>query len=302
MTAPYLTDEHHGDGFDLWLGDSCERMPEIPDDSVDFTICSPPFASLFTYSDSERDLGNSRDRAQFLQHYAFIIREQLRILKPGRVAAIHVQQIATRKNVDGYIGITDFRGDVIRAFESEGWWFAREITIDKNPQAQAIRTKAHNLMFATKNRDSAYSMPALADYLLLFRKPGENDVPINQTDDHWTRVSNDEWIKLAHPIWYHVEEGNTLNTAIAKEDADERHIAPLQLGLIADAIRLWSNPGELVFTPFLGIGSEVHEAIRLERRGLGIELKPSYWSTAVTNCERAAGLKDQVSVLDVLDA
>ena len=297
----YVTDEAAGENWRLLLGDSCERLAEIPDGSVDLSVCSPPFAQLFNYSPSPRDLSNSRDRGEFFQHYRFIIGEQLRVTRPGRLACVHVQQITTTKTAHGVIGMTDFRGEVIDAFTDAGWIFHGEVTIDKDPQAQAIRTKAQALMFQTLRRDSAMTRPALADYLLMFRAPGDNPVPINGD------VDNDTWIEWARPIWrgvddssaweamveeglivpracwYDIKETNTLNVRVARDDADERHICPLQLDLIERCVRLWSNPGELVLTPFAGIGSEVYTAVKLGRRGLGIELKPSYWRTAVDN-------------------
>lgn len=282
-TSAYITDDAEGENWRIMLGDSCERMAEIPDDSVDLSVYSPPFASLFTYSPSERDLGNSATRSEFIEHYGYIIRENLRITKPGREVCVHVQQLTTTKAIHGYVGLTDFRGDVIRAYEANGWRFYGEVTVNKDPQAQAIRTKAHALTFATKNRDSSGTRPGLADYLLIFKKPGDNAVPITQTDGHWTRVSNDEWIEWAQPVWWDIKETNTLNVRVARDEADERHICPLQLDSIERCIRLWSNPGETVFTPFAGIGSEVYVARKLERYGLGCELKPSYWRTAVAN-------------------
>ena len=294
-TDDYVTAEESGDTWDLWLGDSCERMAEIPDDSVGLSVYSPPFASLFTYSPSVRDLGNSASRGEFFDHYGFIIRENLRITMPGRICAVHVQQLTTTKGHHGVIGMTDFRGDVIRAYMDAGWIFHGEVTVDKDPQAQAIRTKAQALMFVTKNRDSSMTRPALADYLLLFRKPGDNAVP-SKND-----VSNEEWIDWARPVWLDIRETNTLNERVARDEADERHICPLQLDFIERVVRLWSNRDETVFSPFAGIGSEIHTAVRLGRRGLGIELKPSYWRTAVANLrdldERMAlpALFDEVS-------
>ncbi len=294
-TDDYVTAEESGDTWDLWLGDSCERMAEIPDDSVGLSVYSPPFASLFTYSPSVRDLGNSASRGEFFDHYGFIIRENLRITMPGRICAVHVQQLTTTKATNGVIGMTDFRGDVIRAYMDAGWIFHGEVTVDKDPQAQAIRTKAQALMFVTKNRDSSMTRPALADYLLLFRKPGDNAVPIKND------VSNEEWIDWARPVWLDIRETNTLNERVARDEADERHICPLQLDFIERVVRLWSNRDETVFSPFAGIGSEIHTAVRLGRRGLGIELKPSYWRTAVGNLrdldERMAlpALFDEVS-------
>lgn len=277
MSEPYITDDAAGESWRLMLGDSCERLAELPDESVDLSVYSPPFASLFTYSPSERDLGNSASRAEFLEHYGFIIRENLRLTKPGRICCVHVQQLTTTKVTHGYTGLTDFRGEVIRAYVDNGWYFHGEVTVNKDPQAQAIRTKAHALTFATKNRDSAGTRPALADYLLLFRKPGDNAVPIKND------VTNDEWIDWAQPVWWDIRETNTLNVRVARDEADERHICPLQLDFIERCVRLWSNPGEVVLSPFAGIGSEVYTARRLGRYGLGCELKPSYWRTAVDN-------------------
>jgi len=276
-TTDYITDDAHGKHWRLMLGDSCERLAEIPDDSVHLSVYSPPFASLFTYSPSIRDLGNSSSRAEFIEHYGYIIRENLRVTVPGRIACVHVQQLTTTKATHGYTGLTDFRGDVIRAYVDNGWHFHGEVTVNKDPQAQAIRTKAHALTFATKNRDSSGTRPALADYLLLFRKPGDNPIPIKND------VSNDEWIEWAQPVWWDIKETNTLNVRVARDDADERHICPLQLDFIERCIRLWSNPGEVVLSPFAGIGSEVYMARKLGRYGLGCELKPSYWRTAVDN-------------------
>lgn len=324
----YVTDEARGEGWAMLLGDSCERLAEIADGSVDLSVCSPPFASLYTYSPSLRDLGNCSTRGEFLAHYRFIIREQLRVTKPGRNACVHVQQVATKKVVDGYIGLTDFRGDVIRAFQAEGWIFYGEVTIWKNPQAQSIRTKAHALTFRSKNRDSAASRPALADYLLIFKKPGENAAPIPH-EATVGEVTNDDWIEWAAPIWYDageydheyddgdtpagssppvsgtmlggehlspvwttIRETGTLNERSAREDRDERHLAPLQLDFIERCIRLWTNPGEHVLSPFAGIGSEGYVAVRLGRAFTGIELKRSYWETAVTNLRDAEAQRD----------
>ncbi len=316
-TDAYLTDDARGENWHLMLGDSCERLAELADASIDLSICSPPFAQLYNYSPSPRDLSNSRDRAEFFEHYRFIIREQLRVTKPGRLACVHVQQITIQKVLHGYVGLTDFRGQVIAAFEDEGWIFHGEVTIDKDPQAQAIRTKAQSLLFVTKERDSSAFRPALADYVLFFRAPGDNAVPVK------TDVTNDEWIAWARPIWpgtsdeqtasaiaelgllvprpawYDIRETNTLNTRVAKEDADERHICPLQLDLVERLVRLWSNPGETVLTPFAGIGTEVYVAVKCGRRGVGIELKASYWRTAADNLRI---LEDQLATPTLLDS
>lgn len=278
---PYIIDNAEGDSWRLMLGDSCERLAELPEDSIDLSVYSPPFSSLYTYSPSERDLGNSKNDDEFFAHYLFILAEILRVTKPGRNSCVHVQQVTMSKATYGYVGMSDFRGKVIQAHIDAGWIFYGEITVDKDPQAQAIRTKAHCLMFQTLHRDSASSRPALADYLLLFKKPGDNAVQIK------TDVSNDEWIEWAHPIWWGIRESGTLQYRSARDNADDRHICPLQLDFIERCIRLWSNPGETVLSPFAGIGSEGHVAIGKGRRFIGCELKPSYWDTAVKNLERA---------------
>ena len=295
----YVTADESGENWTMMLGDACERLGEIATDSVDLSVQSPPFAGLFIYSPSPRDLGNSASTGEFMQHYSFVIREQLRVTRPGRWACVHVQNTTTTKATNGHMGVVDFRGDVIREFVKAGWIFGGEVTVFKDPQAQAIRTKAHALMFVTKNRDSAGSRPALADYLLLFRKPGDNAVPIK------TDVTNDEWIEWAGPIWrdhhdggwlaedgficpvwFGIRESDTLNVKVARVDADERHITPLQLAFVDRCVRLWSNPGELVLSPFAGIGSELYQAVKRGRRATGVELKPSYFHTAVENLRR----------------
>jgi DNA modification methylase len=251
---------------------------------------------LFTYSPSDRDLGNCRDHAEFQEHYRYIIDQVLRVTKPGRLCVVHCAQIATQKARDGAIGLYDFRGDIIRNHVEAGWIFHGEVTIDKDPQAQAIRTKATALMFQTLKRDSSMSRPALADYILLFRKRGDNATVIAPDCD------NDTWIQWARPVWYGIRESNTLNVAVARDDEDERHICPLQLDLIERCVRLWSNRGETVLSPFMGIGSEVYTAVKWGRRGLGIELKPSYWRTAVTNLRRLEEELSRPSLLDEASA
>lgn len=272
-TDAYITDESKGENWEFWLGDSAERMPEIEAESIDLSIYSPPFESLYTYSASPRDMGNSLDRSDFFEQYGFIIRENLRITKPGRLACIHVAQTALLKSRDGYVGLTDFRGDVIRAYLAAGWIYWGEATVDKDPQAQAIRTKAQQLMFVSKNKDSTIVRPAMADYLLMFKKPGDNAVRVK------TDVSNEEWIEWARPVWLDIREGNTLNAKVARQSDDERHLTPLQLDFIERCVRLYSNPGEKVFTAFGGVGSELYVAVKNGRRALGIELKASYWQT-----------------------
>lgn len=290
----YATAEASGDAWDFWLGDSAERMTEIQSDTVHLSVYSPPFQSLYTYSPSVRDMGNSVDRDDFFDQYGYIIRENLRITIPGGIACVHVQQTTTTKATHGVIGMTDFRGDVIRAYQAAGWIYYGEVTVDKDPQAQAIRTKAHALTFATKNRDSSGSRPALADYLLIFKKAGDRYAPVKND------VTNDEWIEWARPIWYGIQETNTLNARIARESDDERHLTPLQLDFIERCVRLYSNRGELVFTAFGGVGSELYVAVKNGRRALGIELKPSYWATGVRYLEELENEMAQPTLMDLL--
>ncbi len=294
---PYVTDDAEGDGWRLMLGDSCERLAELGDDSIDLAIYSPPFASLFTYSPSERDLGNSADMGQFLTHYRFIVDELLRVTKPGRLVAVHCQQVTLQKAKDGVMGLTDFRGDLIRCHMDAGFIFHGECTINKDPQLQALRTKAHALMFASLRRDGCNVRPALADYLLIFRVPGENAVPVNCDD-----IDNPTWVEWAFPVWVGIRESATLNAAAGRDDDDERHICPLQLPLIERCVRLWSNKGETILSPFAGIGSEGHEAVRLGRQFVGVELKPSYWATACDNLAKAVAERDANTLFAQTDA
>lgn len=276
-----------GNGWSVVNGDCVEVVGAMAEESVDLSVYSPPFISLYTYTASERDMGNCASAAEFFEHFGFLIRELLRVTKPGRLTCCHVAQVAAMLERDGYIGLKDFRGDTIRAFQQHGWIYHGEVCIDKDPQAQAIRTKSKGLLFVQMRKDSSWSRQALADYILVFRKPGENAVPI-QPD-----ITNDQWIQWARPIWYGIRESDTLHVAEARADDDERHICPLQLGTIERCIRLWSNPGELVLSPFAGIGSEGYEAVRLNRRFIGVELKPQYAVVAGKNLQAAELAKTQ---------
>jgi DNA modification methylase len=281
----------HGDDWSLVNGDCIEEIAaHVADEVIDLSVYSPPFISLYTYTATERDMGNCATAKEFFEHLGFLQRELLRVTKPGRLTCVHVAQIPAMLSRDGYIGMKDFRGDAIRAYEANGWIYHGEVCIDKDPQAQAIRTKSKSLLFVQLRKDSSWMRMALADYILLFRKPGENAVPI-QPD-----LTNEDWIEWARPIWYGIRESDTLQVAEARDDDDERHICPLQLGTIERCVRLWSNPGELVLSPFAGIGSEGYESVRLDRRFLGIELKASYYNLAVRNLRAAEHAKAQGSL------
>jgi DNA modification methylase len=281
-----ITNDH----YTLMLGDSCERLAEIPDVSIDLSVFSPPFQSLYTYSPTERDLGNSRDASEFYRHFSYIIDHLLRVTKPGRNCCVHVQQIAATLTGDGFIGLKDFRGEVIAAFLNRGWFYHGEVCIDKNPQVQAIRTKAKGLLFVQLHKDASWMRPGLADYILVFRKPGENAVPILPD------MTNEEWIQWAHPVWYNIKETKTLNAAEGRDANDERHVCPLQLETLERCIRLWSNPGDMVLDPFAGIGSSGFVSLKYGRMFTGIELKPSYFRTAQKNLERILRNKTQATL------
>lgn len=285
-----------GNGWTLTNGDCVEGVAELPDDSIGLSVYSPPFLSLYTYSATERDMGNCASSAEFFEHFGYLLRELLRVTKPGRHTCVHVAQVAAMLERDGYIGLKDFRGDTIRAYIDAGWIYHGEVCIDKDPQAQAIRTKAKGLLFVQMRKDSSWSRPALADYILVFRKPGTNTEPIHPD------ITNEQWIEWARPIWYGIRESDTLHVAEARGDDDERHICPLQLGTIERCVRLWSNPGDLVLSPFTGIGSEGYESIRLGRRFVGFELKPSYAEVAAKNLQAAESANAQGSLFADADA
>jgi DNA modification methylase len=283
---PYSEDRASGKNWTMLLGDSCARMKEVPDDSVGFSVFSPPFASLYTYSNSERDLGNCNGDAEFFKHFDFIIKELHRITMPGRLVSVHCMLLPTSKERNGYIGIRDFRGDVIKAFQAAGFIFHSEVAIWKNPVIAMQRTKALGLLHKTIRKDSAMSRNGINDYLVTFRKPGENAEPISHTHETFP-VSM--WQQFASPVWADINPNNTLQFRSARDNNDERHICPLQLSVIERAIYLWSNPGDLVFSPFAGIGSEGWQAIHMGRRFLGVELKQSYFSAAANNLTTKEG-------------
>ncbi len=279
----YQQGEESGGNWRMVLGDSADALRGLEAESIHLSVFSPPFLSLYTYSNSERDLGNSLDPSVFWKHAAFISRELLRVMMPGRNVCVHVANIATTKSHHGFIGLQDFRGDMIRHMQGAGFIYHGEVCIDKNPQAQAIRTHSKGLLFAQLRRDASWLRPGLADYILVFRKPGENAVAVEPD------ITNDDWVEWARPIWYGLRETATLNVAEARSDRDERHIAPLQLPVIERCVRLWSNPGETVLSPFAGIGSEGYVAVQKGRRFIGIELKPEYWRVACDNLRAAEG-------------
>jgi len=285
LTTDYKEVDRKGNGWMAMMGDSCERLKELATDSIDLSVYSPPFADLYTYTASDRDLGNSRGWDEFFGHYRFIIREVLRVTKPGRLTCVHTSDIPAIAQKDGYIGVKDFPGAVIRAYEQEGWIFTGRCFVQKNPQAQAIRVKSKALLFVQMRKDSTDSRPALVDQVLLFKKPGDNAVPVSPVANG--ELDNEGWIEWAHGIWLGIHETETLQYSRARGADDEKHICPLQLGTIERCIKLYSNPGETVLTPFGGIGSEAYMALKLGRKAVLIELKPEYFNVAIQNLKAA---------------
>lgn len=290
-----MLDQVVTDNYALYNGDSVEVIQGVPENTVDLSVFSPPFMSLYTYTPTERDIGNSATPEQFWGHFGFLIENLLRVTKPGRNCCVHVSQVPAMLIRDGYIGLKDFRGQTINNFEERGWIYYGEVCIDRCPQAQAIRLHSKGLLFAQLRRDASWMRPALADYILVFRKPGDNTVPV------LPELTNDEWIEWARPIWYGIRETETLNAAEGRDADDERHICPLQLGTIERCVRLWSNRGETVLSPFAGIGSEGYQSLKLARKFIGIELKESYYRTAAKNLERALNSdSNQLNIFDMI--
>jgi len=294
----YEEDVLRGDSWTLYRGDCVHMVDKIESESVGLTVFSPPFPGMYTYTNSPHDMGNTRDLHEMISHFKFLVAPEklLRVMMPGRSCCVHLTQAVAKKGVDGYIGIKDFRGRVISLMEEAGWIYYGEVAIDKDPQVKAIRTHDQGLLFKSLATDSAKMHMALADYLLQFKKPGDNPVPIKagisdayKNEHGW--ITADEWIEWAAPVWYRAKTGihggiretDVLNVACARESDDERHLCPLQLGVIERAVKLWSAPGETVLSPFAGIGSEGYQSILLGRKFIGIELKESYWRTAAKN-------------------
>lgn len=271
--------------YAMYQGDCVETMQGIPDNSVHYSIFSPPFASLYTYSNSDRDMGNSRDNNEFQQHFLYLIVQLYRVIMPGRLVSVHCMNLPAMKSRDGFIGVKDFRGDIIRAFTEAGFIFHSEVTVWKNPVTEMQRTKALGLLHKQIRKDSAMSRQGLPDYIVTFRKPGENPEPIPHTHETFPV---DVWQRYASPVWMDIRQSNTLQRKSARDEKDEKHICPLQLDVIERCIDLWTNPDDIVLDPFAGIGSVPYQAVIMGRRGLGVELKDSYFAQAINNMELAA--------------
>lgn len=313
-----IINQDFGQNFAAYHSDCVEVLRGIPSDSIDFHVFSPPFSSLYTYSNSDRDLGNSKTYHEFAEHYQYVALELYRVLKPGRLVSVHCMNLPTSKERDGYIGLSDFRGDLIRLHQRDGFIYHSEVCIWKDPVTAMQRTKALGLLHKTIRKDSAMSRQGIPDYLVTFRKPGENPDPIPHTLESFPI---ERWQRYASPIWVTTEgqddEGfaictgerdgtqsgtinpsDTLQKESAREERDERHICPLQLSVIERAIKLWTNPGETVLSPFMGIGSEGFVSLKLHRKFIGAELKASYYGQAVRNLQAAEVMAGQLAMFE----
>lgn len=308
-----VIDQQITDSYAIYNADTVEVAQSMPTESMDFSVFSPPFASLYTYSNSDRDMGNVKSHEEFWEQYRYLITEQFRVMKPGRNIAIHCMNLPSSKQNDGFIGVKDFRGDIIREYQAAGFIYHSEVCIWKDPVLAMQRTKALGLLHKQVKKDSTMSRQGLPDYVVVMRKPGDNSAPVNgefeyyvgdNPPDSFDRYERDDgrlyflpgargtsidvWQKYASPIWDDINQTDTLNFREGRDNDDERHICPLQLDVIERCIQLWSNPGETVWTPFMGIGSEVYMAVKLGRKGFGVELKPSYYQLACRNIEQAS--------------
>jgi DNA modification methylase len=269
-------------------GDSVELIKLIPDNSIDLSVFSPPFSTLFTYSDNLRDMGNCIDDDQFFQQTNYLLKELYRIIKPGRLVCVHSKDLARYKNSSGFSGMWDFTGEYHRAMENAGFRYHSKITIWIDPVLEMQRTKTQRLLYKTVTSDSSYTGIGMAEYITVFRKWDGDETqwePVNHINK--SNFPLDVWQKWASPVWMDIKRTDVLNSKEGTDMGDEKHIAPLQLEVIHRIVNLWSNPGETVFTPFLGIGSEAYMALKNKRKAIGIELKDSYFQVAVQNCKAA---------------
>lgn len=298
MATTKVLNQASGKNWSIYHGDSCEVIKGLPDNSVGVSVYSPPFSNLYVYSNSERDMGNSRDDAQFMEHFEkFLIPELLRVTMPGRHTVFHCCNIPAMKERDGYIGLKHFRGYLIDAFMRAGFIFHSEHVIWKDPLIEATRTKSLGLMHKQLTKDSSRCRAGIPDYLIAMRKPGENPEPIPHENglDYFVGenpprggvMSHEIWRRYASPVWMDINQTNTLQRESARDELDERHVCPLQLDVIERALVLWSNAGDVVLSPFAGIGSEGYQAIKMGRKFVGIELKESYYKQAVDNLREA---------------
>lgn len=289
-------DEKSGEGWHFVNGDSVELIKGIPDRSVGLSVYSPPFSSVYTYSDSERDMGNSANDAQFAEHYRMMLPDLYRITRPGRIVAVHCKDLVNYANTSGRAGLRDFPGDLIREHIAAGFTYHSRVTIWKCPVTEMQRTKAHGLLYKTLRADSTFSRQGLAEYILAFRRWAAEDEEVQPVTHTPESFPLDQWQEWASPVWMDIDQTDVLNVQQARSDRDEKHMCPLALPIIERCIKLWSNPGDLVFSPFGGIASEGVGALRAGRKYLGFELKPEYWALGIRNLHAATA---QRSIFDL---
>ena len=279
-----VINQQKGQKYALYQGDCVDTMQGIPESSIHYSVFSPPFSSLYTYSNSERDMGNCRGDGEFEQHFKYLIKEIYRTLIPGRLVSFHCMNLPTSKAHHGYIGIRDFRGDLIRMFQDAGFIYHSEVCIWKDPVTAMQRTKALGLLHKQLKKDSCMSRQGIPDYVVTMRKPGVNPEPVSHDDESFP-VS--VWQRYASPVWMDINPSKTLQHTSAREEKDERHICPLQLEVIERCVDLWSNPNDIILSPFAGIGSEGYVSLKKGRRFIGMELKESYYKQASINLQEA---------------
>jgi DNA modification methylase len=290
-----VINQYSGTNWTIYHADCIDVVKELPADKIHYSLFSPPFASLYTYSNSERDIGNCADYGKFFEHFQFLVKELYRVAMPGRLLSFHCMNLQTSKQFHGVIGLQDFRGDLIRSFQSEGWIYHSEVCIWKDPVTAMQRTKALGLLHKQIKKDSCMSRQGVPDYLVTMRKPGDNPERVTHTNESFPVQT---WQRYASPVWMDINPSETLQRDSAREANDERHICPLQLQVIRRALELWTNPGDVVLSPFAGIGSEGYESVRAGRRYIGVELKESYFNQARLNLKAAEEQqKDLLSTL-----
>lgn len=305
MEVNVINQKIQENSFALYQGDSCQIIKGIPEDSIDYTIFSPPFASLYTYSNSNYDMGNCKSDDEFYKHFEFLVKDMFRVTKPGRLLSFHCMNLPTLKSKDGYIGIKDFRGDMIRLFTDNNWIYHSEVCIWKDPVTAMQRTKALGLLHKQVMKDSCMSRQGIADYIVTMRKPGKNPDPVSGCFNSYTgedeeptdefvgnfeplnRYSINVWQRYASPVWSDIRQNHTLNKNSARNEDDVKHLCPLQLDVVDRCLELWTNPGDVVFSPFLGIGTEGYCSVKMGRKFIGVELKSDYFREACHNIENS---------------
>lgn len=282
----------------IYNADNVELLKGIPDNSIHYTIFSPPFSSLYTYSNSDRDMGNCRGDDEFMKHFEFLAKELYRVTMPGRLLSFHCMDLPLMKERDGVIGLKDFPAMLRQVFEDCGFIYHSKVTIFKNPVTEMQRTKALGLLHKQIKKDSTMSRQGIPDYVVTMRKPGENPERVTHTNESFPV---NVWQRYASPVWMDIRQSDTLQKKSAREEKDERHICPLQLEVIKRCIELWTNPNDIVLDPFAGIGSTNYVALRMNRRTVGVELKESYYKQAVANCTEAIQMEMLIDLYDELD-